>query len=267
MFVGESFRNLWIQFQAIQNNSQHAVWVAIYFNPEKHGEIKKEMMDRGLCGVAPIYVYKENMNYAGDKTYISSVDTLLLGFHPNNSVLQFPDITDPLKRHNLFKVTAPLKGKYKNGKKQVLNQSEKSPEITFTLSNNHSPRFGRALVTCAGSGGEVIGCIQARQNVVAVEKESGMFEGLCLRLGELKAKIDKEFDADPEGRFVESHLEEEEEEKAQIDFEHEKSADQESEKAESGPAEKTPPVEAASEVAVEKPPVEEDNEEDQLSVV
>jgi hypothetical protein len=193
---------LWHQIQASQTPSDHPLWMAYYFNPIMWGEIYSQMGKNGFTGIRPIYVYKQNMNYAGQSGWLSSVEPVLQGFRPNMDAFMFPDIADPTKRHNLFAVDSPLQSKFKTSDGKVLNNTQKSPAVMEKLANAHSKPFGNALVVCAGAGGEVMGFIRARQNVVAVERDLTMFKGLCQHMKEFQEVMEAEAAAKSKAVFV-----------------------------------------------------------------
>jgi hypothetical protein len=191
-FSGVDFVKMWHQIQAAQTPADHPLWMALYFNPKEWGLIQEAMEGCGFDGVKPIYTYKQNQNYAGTRSWLSSVDPLLLGFKPSPNKFRMPAEMDPTRRHNLFPVNAPLQTKFKGSDGEVLNNTQKSTEITEILGKAHSPPFGNALVVCAGSGSEVIGLVRAKQNVVAVERDPRMFAGFWQRMVEFKEVMAKE---------------------------------------------------------------------------
>jgi hypothetical protein len=191
-FSGPDFKRLWHQIQAAQTPAEHPIWMMVYFNPIEWGPIQAAMKECGFNGVRPIYTYKENQNYAGTLGWLSSVDIVLLAFRPKMSRFPMPKELDPTQRHNLFSVKAPLQTKFKGSDGKVLNNTQKSTEISEKLATAHSPVFGNALVVCAGSGSEVIGLIRAKQNVVAVERDPAMFNGFWQRMLEFQAVMAKE---------------------------------------------------------------------------
>ena len=121
IFDDKAFHNMWIQFQAASLSPHHPVWVMIFVNLVVYGAVYKDMLTRGLRGLMPIHCYKKNMNYAGVTTYMSTVDTGIIGFYPASSYNQMPNVANPLKRHNLFQVQAPMKNKYKDANGNILS--------------------------------------------------------------------------------------------------------------------------------------------------
>ena len=155
------------------------------------GRVASEMETRGFVDVHPFYVYKPQQNQRGTGCFIFAVEVILVGYKAaaRNRVLSFPR-ANPLFRHNLLfghSVTSRTKAA---GSDVDVNTTEKHPGVARHLASIFCTPGSNALVIGAGSGSDVIGCIQAGVNVVAVERCPIQFQGASARLVDFKSNYE-----------------------------------------------------------------------------
>ena len=155
------------------------------------GRVASAMESRGYVDVHPFYTYKPQQNQRGTGCFIFAVELILVGYKApaRDRVLSFPH-ANPLFRHNLLyghSVTSRTKA---SGSDVDVNTTEKHPGVARHLASIFCTPGSNALVIGAGSGSDVIGCIQAGVNVVAVERCPVQFQGASARLVDFKSNYD-----------------------------------------------------------------------------
>ena len=176
------------QLQII-NTSQTTV-LALIVHFKDAGRVTEAMGRFGYQDVHPFYTYKPQQNQRGTGCFIFAVEMILIGYKApsRDRVLSFPH-ANPLFRHNLLyghSVTSRWKTA---GGDVAVNTTQKHPGVARHLASIFCTPGTTALVIGAGSGSDVIGCIQAGVNVVAVERCPDQFQGASARLIDFKSNF------------------------------------------------------------------------------
>ena len=162
--------------------------------------VAEAMEKHGFGNVHPFYTYKPMQNQRGVDRFIFSVEMILVGYMaaPAQRHVAFGN-PNPLFRHNLlFTHSVPSRWNH-TGSDEAVNTCQKPPGIARRLASIFCPPGSTALVVGAGSGSDVIGCIQAGCSVVAVERDLRQFPGCSARLVDFKTNFDQAaLDADLE---------------------------------------------------------------------
>ncbi len=177
------------QLEIVNMSGTTVLALVVYFKDA--GRVASAMESRGYVDVHPFYVYKPQQNQRGTGCNIFAVEVILVGYKAaiRERVLSFPH-ANPLFRHNLLfghSVTSRCKSA---GSDVDINTTEKHPGVARHLASIFCTPGSNALVIGAGSGSDVIGCIQAGVNVVAVERCPVQFQGASARLVDFKANYD-----------------------------------------------------------------------------
>ena len=177
------------QLQIINTSQTTVLALVVHFKDA--GRVASYMEQFGFVDVHPFYTYKPQQNQRGTGCFIFAVEIILVGYKaPSRSrVLSFPH-ANPLFRHNLLfghSVTSRWKSA---GGDDAVNTTQKHPGVARHLASIFSTPGTTALVIGAGSGSDVIGCIQAGVNVVAVERCPQQFQGASARLVDFKSNFE-----------------------------------------------------------------------------
>jgi hypothetical protein len=122
-----------------------------------------------------MYWYKEGYNAEGNKwQLLQAMEVFVLGhFRTGKGSIGYEGVPDsPLLRHNLITmpaVPANERNTYSNG--TYVNVCQKPPGLAQWFCDWYMEPEGNVIVGCAGSGGEVRGCLEAGRHVVAVEND------------------------------------------------------------------------------------------------
>jgi predicted RNA methylase len=109
--------------------------------------------------------------------YTSSVEMGTIAFKPSRQQCNWTMSTDPRDRHNHIEI--PSVTTYtKDEANDPINLCEKPPALSKWIISNHVAPGGTVLIIGAGSGGDVMGALQAGVNVVAVERDEQQFKSL-----------------------------------------------------------------------------------------
>ena len=146
------------------------------------GRVRAFMMRFGFVDIHPLYVYKPQQNTTGLE-WIFAVEIMLVGYKGGirDCQLTFQDM-NPVFRHNLFfahQVGSKLKYA---GEDEVVNTTQKNPNVASALGRITCKPGSSALVLGAGSGSEVVGLARVGVNVVALERDHKQFKALTERL-------------------------------------------------------------------------------------
>ena len=100
---------------------------------------------------------------------------------------------NPTMRHNLFFGHSLRGQRYTlSGEEQPVNTCQKHTGIAHELATIFTQPGANALVIGSGSGSDVIGCLRAQLNVVAIDKDPSQFRGCKTRLMDYKANAEGE---------------------------------------------------------------------------
>jgi hypothetical protein len=141
----------------------------------------------GASTVHPMFVYKANQNMTGTKCYIYSVETVIRAVFgkPAEQTFIVSD-QNPLLRHNLIMVGSV--NKFVDPQSlEVVNPTEKPPQMAEKMWSRHGVHGGWALVLCSGAGGDVLGLVRAGANVMCIDKDEKQCASLVGRLRAIAA--------------------------------------------------------------------------------
>ena len=177
------------QLEIINESPSTVLALLVHFRDA--GRVASAMEARGYVDVHPFYVYKPQQNQRGTGCFIFAVEVVVVGYKAasRDRVLSFPH-ANPLFRHNLLfghNVTSRWKA---SGAGDDVNTTQKHPGVARHLASIFCTPGSNALVIGAGSGSDVIGCVQAGVNVVAVERCPVQFQGASARLVDFKTNYD-----------------------------------------------------------------------------
>jgi hypothetical protein len=129
------------------------------------------MEKAGFSSIHPYYFYKPDQNQRGTDCFIFAVEMILIGYMSPAAErkLVFAD-KNPTMRHNMF-FGHTLRGqRYTlSGEDQPGNTCQKHTGIAQELATIFTHPGVNALVIGSGSGSDVIGCLRAQLNVVAID--------------------------------------------------------------------------------------------------
>ena len=170
--------------------------IAIYCMPEMYALIYEELKKCNFVGITPLYWIKCDTNQNGSPAqFLNAAQMLIIGSSsPDHHKLQKGFSKNPLERHNV----RHAKGKrdpYKHTVTgQVLNSTEKPPEIAEFLCHTYlrGLRTQRVLVLGSGAGGDVMGALQGGFNVIYIDKDKDQMEQLALRIRTKQATMEHE---------------------------------------------------------------------------
>ena len=171
--------------QIAATNTATKVFLATHFKMLTIAEITKALESHGFTAVTPVFFYKNGQQTTGTNNYIFSLDGVLLANMPKRGEGIWNMSVNPLLRHNLL-ILERLVQKQKGPDGKPVNEHEKHPAVAKGLLECHSNPGSTVLVPFAGAGGEVVGAIYAKRNVVAFEKDTEQFNQLITRLTRLQ---------------------------------------------------------------------------------
>ena len=121
--------------------------------------------------------------------FIFAVEVVLVGYKGGRPKLSF-DEPNPMLRHNLI-YSHRVASKWKRVDSDApVNTCQKHTGVAFELARTFCRPGSNALVLGAGSGSDVIGCLRAGVNVVAVESDQAQFAGCRARLVDYVANLE-----------------------------------------------------------------------------
>lgn len=180
------------QINVVNTSSSTVIALVVHFADA--GRVKKAMEEVGFGSVHPYYVYKPGQNQRGTDCFIFAVEMILIGYkaEANRRGLVFPD-KNPILRHNLL-FGHTLRGQRfrLSGQPEPVNTCQKHSGIAYELATIFTHPGANALVIGSGSGSDVIGCLRAQLNVVAIDKDPTQFHGCKTRLTDYKANVEVE---------------------------------------------------------------------------
>ena len=168
------------QLAIINRASTHIIALHCWFRDT--GRVGTYMERHGYTDVHPVFCYKPRQNQRGTGCFISSVDTILLGYKPSRAAcnLRFAS-PNPLLRHNLLFVPNVTKRLQDSDGKDI-NPTQKHITISQRLGQIACAPGSKALVIGAGSGSELIGLHLAGMHVTGIEKDARQFLACSSRL-------------------------------------------------------------------------------------
>jgi len=157
------------------------------------------------------YWHKDNYMASGPTNrFMSSVEMGTFAHWPNSNGTEWYGSNIPTERHNFIEcksVTTLAKNIHGN----PINVTEKPPAVSAFFLSKYVPKGHTACIIGPGAGGEVIGAAMSGLNVIGVEVDKDMFDGLRGRLNKLVAeqKIEiekKRLEREKESKSLEKEL-------------------------------------------------------------
>lgn len=182
------------QFDAIQTGDSH---IAVFMHKNTDSKMVEEvLMDRRYVQMVPFFWVKPGQTMAGPvKCYTPAAEIGTIGFHPERNKVAWNVSEDPTLRHNIISCPS-VRTLARNNAGEFINITEKPPEISQWLVGNHCSVGSTVLVIGPGAGGEVLGICAKGLNVVGVEVDAKMYQGLeyhlNARVAHQKSKMEEE---------------------------------------------------------------------------
>jgi hypothetical protein len=127
--------------------------------------------------------------------YNTAVEAMMIGYKPGIADhTWFGRETRPQDKVNyiLADTISGSKKVQRSDSKKPLNPCQKPSILAETLCRRHCSKGQWAIVLCAGQGGEVVGCLNAGLNVMAVEIDEEQLTGLHATLLAMEIGSDEE---------------------------------------------------------------------------
>jgi hypothetical protein len=166
------------------------IWsVMMFCHNDDTRKFKEAFDDYGLVNIDTVYWYKEGYNAEGNKwQFLPAVETIVMGHFRKGATggLGYNMDDNPLNRHNIIimpPVGAGHRKCFLGG--DYVNVCEKPAEMGKWFCSRFVEPEGHVIVGCAGSGGEVQGCLEAGRHVVAVEMDSKQADFMSGYFGQL----------------------------------------------------------------------------------
>lgn len=168
------------QFDAVQTGEAHVVMFMHKMDDSKM--VREVLNDRRYIQPCNFCWIKPNHSVVGPvKAYTPAFEVGTVGFYPDRNQVPWNVSEDPIERKNYI-VCPSLKSLAKNSDGNDINVTQKPPEIAEWLVSNHCSPGSTLLIIGPGAGGEVIGACRSGVNVVGVEVDEAMYNGLNFHL-------------------------------------------------------------------------------------
>jgi hypothetical protein len=175
------------QFDAVNLKEHHCVW--FFHNVTDTGMVKQVLAQRGYTRITQFIWYKPNQTVVGPTDqHTQSWEICTTAIQGTRQSVPWNVNDNPRKRHNLIEVDSVTKP-YNHTDGIPINVCEKPPAVSRELLSINCKPQGKVVIIGTGSGGDVIGAIEAGLNVVGVEKDFRQFEALRLRLLKLNTQL------------------------------------------------------------------------------
>ena len=187
------------QFVVSQATFNHPCVAVVYHKPRDTDIIMTALEQHKYQQFQHLFWYKgrDHATPTPVRSYTNSVEMLTLGFFPDARTPYCDMNTDPRKRHNYIN-TPPPADMVKNTDGKYVNPTQKPRAILRKLVKNHVRPGDTVLVVGAGAGGDVLGCLDADVNVVAVESDKLQYEYLRATLESENLRVGEEYSAEEE---------------------------------------------------------------------
>jgi hypothetical protein len=147
----------------------------------------------GLTNIETVYWHKTGFNTEGNSwQYLQAMETFVLGHRrpAGEGGIGYNMPANPLDRHNVVEMKAVSTDRKRYpGSGEVVNITEKPRGMGTFFCDRFVPPEATVIVGCAGSGGEVRGCLEANRNVVAVDMCKDQTEFMREYFGTLDAVL------------------------------------------------------------------------------
>ena len=181
LLTDEELGRFFMQLNVVNTSQQTVLALVVHFADA--GRVKAAMEAAGYLSVHPFYVYKPNQNVKGTDCFIFAVEMILVGYLGGGKgrSLTFAE-RNPVGRHNLLFGHNVGTRYHLSGQAEPVNTCQKHTGVAHHLASVCAHPGSNALVVGSGSGSDVIGCLRAGLNVVAIDKDSKQFQGCKARL-------------------------------------------------------------------------------------
>lgn len=182
----EEVVNIIGQVVVSQRTFNHPCVAVVYHKPRDTDIILTALEKHKFQQFQHIYWYKGKQHSTPTpvRSYTNSVEMITLGFFPDIKKTKWNMDKDPRKRQNIIRASTPS-DMVKDTSGKVVNPTQKPRAIMRKIIEHHLVDGDTVLVVGAGAGGDVLGCLDAGVNVVAVESDPWQY-------GYLQATLEKE---------------------------------------------------------------------------
>ena len=172
--------------------TRSAAWFIGLWNGWGEGGMMRDVYAaEGIGNIMPVYWHKPGLTAVGDpRTMVSSVETMYTGVFPSAGKITSYMSKDPTQRHNFVECPNTGHTMVKDYQGQVLNKYQKPAGAAAPILSRYLMQGQKAIVICAGSGGEVFALIEMGVSVVAVEVDKAQFSGLARHLDGWDTRIE-----------------------------------------------------------------------------
>lgn len=131
--------------------------------------------------IHPVGVYDAGKSDAGGFRYCSALQLFCVAHYNGSSDTTWHFKPSPSARHNLI-VTRALQHKSMHEDGAVVNESENSEGLAYTIINSHTAPGDTVIVACAGSGADAAAALKMGRNVIVFEKDRRQYNHIVSRL-------------------------------------------------------------------------------------
>jgi hypothetical protein len=156
-------------------------------NPFRMHLVKAFMEAAGFQDVHPFFWYKPTLQQRGLQKYSHAVEVGVIGYKGGRVNCRFNNHglwSNPIHRQNIV-MAKGVSGYYKDDSGISVNSTESPPQLAKAFAEQHTLTDEWALVIGGGSGADAIGCLAAGCNVVVLDREKSMVDGMTQRFNEL----------------------------------------------------------------------------------
>ena len=161
--------------------------VLIWHKPTDSNLVKTALLQRMYQEFTHLYWHKPgHQSQTAVNTFTSTVEMATIAFNPAKPNLPMHMERDPRDRHNFVEIPSVTKY-FRDANGVVINPCQKPRELMAWVCHRLVPVGGNVLVLGFGAGGEILGCVDARVNVVGVEADERQFvatQATLLRLND-----------------------------------------------------------------------------------
>lgn len=156
--------------------------ISFMHKPEDSLIVREALIERGYTGLQNFYWHKKDHHSPTHlQSLTSSVEMGTIAYFPSRNKVNWNAEPDPRKRHNFFECKA-VTDYLTDDAGRAINVCEKPPELIQWLIRHHVKPGGRVLILGFGAGGDVMGVVDAKLNVTAVESDRRQFDAVQARL-------------------------------------------------------------------------------------
>ena len=176
------------------NNTIMLIW----HKPTDSALVKEALLQRKYQEFTNLFWHKPgHQSQTAVNTFTSTVEMATIAFNPAKLNLPMHMDKDPRDRHNFVEIPSVTKY-FRDDNNVIINPCQKPRGLMAWVCNRLVPVGGNVLVLGFGAGGEVLGCVDARVNVVGVEADERQFiatQATLLKLNELPDDLNDNKDA------------------------------------------------------------------------